>query len=128
MGQIYLQSLKRLKKHQQPDRRSGSLSSPECSTSEGRNFAFVGNSSDYKEGRKYPPRDESSRGGANRILVKSKKLTGEESRDKHRELKKNDRSKHELGRSIREPPCPETGERRLKVRGPSILGFTGRTD
>ncbi|XP_019162632.1 PREDICTED: lysine-specific demethylase JMJ706-like [Ipomoea nil] len=120
------QSLKRLKKHQQPDRRSGSLSSPECSTSEGRNFTYVGNSSDYKEGRKYPPRDESHRGGANRILVKNKKLTAEESRDKHRELKKNDRLKHELGRSIREPPCPETGERRLKVRGPSILGFTGR--
>lgn len=120
-GQIYMQNLKRLKKHQ-PDRHPVSLSSPECSPSAGKSSTCVGNSSDYKEGQKYPRRDECSRGGAIPSQVKNRKLGNEESRNINREqLKKNYRLKHEPGRSITEA----AGEKRLKVRGPSILGLTG---
>lgn len=117
------QSFKRLKKHQSG--RLGSLCLPEHSSTCDINHRSVAISSQSKEALDFHPRDKSVRGGTVPVCIKLKKGVGYE-QDEH---KRDDRLPFELGQSKRrEPGRTESGSKRLKVRGPSVLGFGGRMD
>ncbi|XP_031261595.1 lysine-specific demethylase JMJ706 isoform X2 [Pistacia vera] len=115
------QGLKRLKKVQ-PIGRCGQLMPSECSRSDESNHSVSHTSSNYKETSESGARDKFARGSTVPISIKFKKLTEEETTSKQRENHRNDRFQHDFGKAMREPPPIEIGPKRLKVRGPSILG------
>lgn len=112
------QSFKRLKKHQSGQ--LGPLCSPEDSSTSDINHRSVSISSQFKDALDFHPRDKSVRGGT----IKLKNGAANE----QALSKQDERFQMELGHSKREPPRIESGSKRLKVRGPSVLGFEGRMD
>lgn len=64
------------------------------------------------------------------ISIKLKKTGSDEALSRNRERHNRlDRFQNESGRSTREPTPPiEIGPKRLKVKGPSILGLESRLD
>ncbi|KAJ8555179.1 hypothetical protein K7X08_012675 [Anisodus acutangulus] len=119
------QSFKRLKKHQSG--RLGLSCLPEYSSTNDINHRSVAISSQSKEALDFHPRDKSARGGTVPVSIKLKKVAAnEEALSKQDEHKRDHRFQFELGQSMREPPRTESGSKRLKVRGPSVLGFEGR--
>ncbi|KAH0642879.1 hypothetical protein KY289_033853 [Solanum tuberosum] len=123
------QSFKRLKKHQSG--RLGPLCLPEHSSTYDINHRSVAAiSSQSKESLDFHPRDKSVRGGTVPVSIKLKKGVGyEQALSKQDEHKRDHRLQFELGQSKRgEPRGIESGSKRLKVRGPSVLGFGGRMD
>lgn len=122
-----LQSFKRLKKHQSG--RLGPLSLPECSSANDIDHRSLAVSSQSKEALDFHPRDKSVRGGTVSVSIKLKKGdANEQALNKQDEHKRDHRFQFELGQSKREPPRIESGSKRLKVRGASVLGFGGRMD
>ncbi|KAL0394862.1 UNVERIFIED_CONTAM: hypothetical protein Slati_4452400 [Sesamum latifolium] len=111
------QSFKRLKKHQPHEW---------CSTTDDPNRNSGSNSTESKEVPLGGSRDKSSRGSGIPISIKFKKAPNEEVLSKHGEVHRDQRHQHELGRTMREPPPLEIGPKRLKVRGPSVLGYDGK--
>ncbi|KAL0331606.1 UNVERIFIED_CONTAM: Lysine-specific demethylase [Sesamum angustifolium] len=110
-------SFKRLKKHQPHEW---------CSTTDDPNRNSGSNSTESKEVPLGGSRDKSSRGSGIPISIKFKKTPNEEVLSKHGEVHRDQRHQHELGRTMREPPPLEIGPKRLKVRGPSVLGYDGK--
>lgn len=90
----------------------------------------INHSSQSKEALDFHhPRDKSVRGGTVPVSIKLKKGAAyEQALSKQDEHKRDHRFQFELGQSKREPPRIESGSKRLKVRGPSVLGFGGRMD
>ncbi|XP_009588691.1 lysine-specific demethylase JMJ13-like isoform X2 [Nicotiana tomentosiformis] len=122
------QSFKRLKKRQS-EGRLGPLSFPECSTANEAIYSSIANSSQSKEALDFHPRDKSVRGGTVPVSIKLKKVAAkEQALSKQDEHKRDHKFQFELGENMREPPRIESGSKRLKVRGPSVLGFGGRMD
>lgn len=63
------------------------------------------------------------------ISIKFKKTGSDEALSRNRERHNRlDRFQNESGRSTREPPPIEIGPKRIKVKGPSILGLESRLD
>lgn len=117
-----LQSFKRLKKQQSGQ--LGPLCSPDDSLTNDINHRSVSISSQYKDALDFHPRDKSVRGGTVPVPIKLKKGAANE----QALSKQDERFQIELGHCKREPPRIESGSKRLKVRGPSVLGFEGRMD
>ncbi|XP_073308928.1 lysine-specific demethylase JMJ13-like isoform X3 [Primulina huaijiensis] len=110
------QGLKRLKKHQAGLSIQVTLS--ECSTADvGCKSSF--NSTEFKETRVVPSSEKTARGSGLPISIKFKKMVDDEAWSK---LQKDTRHEYELGKYSSRPPSIEIGPKRLKVRGPSILG------
>lgn len=110
------QGLKRLKKHQAGLSMEVTLS--ECPTANvGCNSSF--NSTEFKEACVIPSTDKMARGSGLPISIKFKKMVNDEALSK---LQKDTRHEYELGKYSSRPPSIEIGPKRLKVRGPSILG------
>ncbi|KZV45896.1 hypothetical protein F511_34964 [Dorcoceras hygrometricum] len=110
------QGLKRLKKHQAGLSMQATLSE--------RSVANVGcsssfSSTEFKETRVISSSDKMARGNALPISIKFKKTVKDEVRGK---LQKDIRHEYELGKYSSRHPSIEVGPKRLKVRGPSILG------
>ncbi|KAI3469175.1 hypothetical protein Pfo_025838 [Paulownia fortunei] len=118
------QGFKRLKKHQ-PEVRCGQLTYEWCSTAGDliRNSSL--NSTESKEAPVGSSRDKLARGSGIPISIKFKKMANDEVLSNHGELHRDHRQQHELGKTMREPPPIEIGPKRLKVRGPSVLGYEG---
>ncbi|XP_073029505.1 lysine-specific demethylase JMJ13-like isoform X2 [Primulina eburnea] len=111
-----LQGLKRLKKHQAGLSMQVTLS--ECSTANvGCKSSF--NSTEFKEACVVPSSEKTARGSGLPISIKFKKMVDDEGWSK---LRKDTRHEYELGKYSSRPPSIEIGPKRLKVRGPSILG------
>ncbi|PIN22815.1 [histone H3]-lysine-36 demethylase [Handroanthus impetiginosus] len=119
------QGLKRLKKHK-PGVHCGQLTSYECLTSDDLSHNSRLNSTESKETSVGASRDKLSRGSSIPISIKFKKTANEEVLNKQRELHRDQRHQPELRKAMREPPPIEIGPKRLKVRGPSVLGYEGR--
>ncbi|XP_016488566.2 lysine-specific demethylase JMJ13 [Nicotiana tabacum] len=119
------QSFKRLKKRQS-EGRLGPLSFPECSTANDATHSSIANSSQSKEAPDFHPRDKSVRGGPVPVSIKLKKVAvNEQALSKQDEYKRDHKIQFELGQNMRESPRIQSGSKRLKVRGPSVLGFGG---
>ncbi|XVE65333.1 hypothetical protein DITRI_Ditri07aG0172600 [Diplodiscus trichospermus] len=119
------QGLKRLKKLQH-EGRCGQLMPSECCRNDGPNRN--GNStSDYKEAPGNTVKDRFGRGTIP-ISIKYKKLRDEEAMSRQREHHRNDRFRHESGKSMKEPLPLEIGPKRLKVKGPTYVGSESRLD
>ncbi|XP_016465953.2 lysine-specific demethylase JMJ13 [Nicotiana tabacum] len=119
------QSFKRLKKRQS-EGRLGPLSFPECSTANEAIYSSIANSSQSKEALDFHPRDKSVRGGTVPVSIKLKKVAAkEQALSKQDEHKRDHKFQFELGENMRESPRIQSGSKRLKVRGPSVLGFGG---
>ncbi|XP_022739027.1 lysine-specific demethylase JMJ706-like isoform X2 [Durio zibethinus] len=116
------QGLKRLKKLQHEARCAQSVPS-ECFRNEPN--SNINRTSDCKEASENAVKDRFGR-GILPISIKYKKLGNDEATSRHRELYRNDRIRHELGKSMTEPPSLEVGPKRLKVRGPTHLGSESR--
>ncbi|KAK3041546.1 hypothetical protein RJ639_000680 [Escallonia herrerae] len=122
------QGLKRLRKLQ-PEGRCGQSASSQCSATYDLGCNVSPSTTHYKEARDSGLRDRSARGTTNPSSVKVKKLAAnEEAVSKHREHHRDDRLRHELGKGTRGPTPIEIGPKRLKVRGPSLLGLDSRLD
>lgn len=105
------------------------MSFPECSTANEAIYSSIANSSQSKEALDFHPRDKSVRGGTVPVSIKLKKVAAkEQALSKQDEHKRDHKFQFELGENMREPPRIESGSKRLKVRGPSVLGFGGRMD
>lgn len=66
------------------------------------------------------------KGRSGPISIKFKKA-GTEGSSKDREFQRDQRHQNEVGKTPREPPRQiEIGAKRLKVKGPSVLGYEGR--
>ncbi|XP_075487767.1 lysine-specific demethylase JMJ13-like [Primulina tabacum] len=105
------QGLKRLKKHQaglsmQVTLSDGSAGNVSCSSS---------HSTEFKETCVISSSDKMARGNRLPTSIKFKKMVNDETRS-------NARLEYELGKYSSRPPSIEIGPKRLKVRGPSILG------
>lgn len=120
------QGLKRLKKLQ-PQGRCGQLPLSECSMATEQNRSFSSSSHHSKRSTDNVPRDRFSAGTTMPISIKFKKMANEEAMSRQREHHRKDRF-HDLGKTMREPPSIEIGPKRLKVRGPSFLGWESRLD
>nr|GMD96144.1 lysine-specific demethylase JMJ706-like [Ipomoea batatas] len=118
------QGFKRLKKHLS-DGRSGKSNTTQCSLADSRSYTSSAIPNHSKEDPHSALRDRPHKGSVIPISMKCKKLANEEPMVKHREHKKDDSMQHGSGRTVREPFPIETGPKRLKVRGPSILGRMG---
>lgn len=121
------QGLKRLKKLQpQPQGRCGQLSLSECSTTEEQNRSFSVNA--HQGGKRSSESVQRDRLGAMPMSIKLKRMGNEEAMSRQRgEQQRRDRF-HDLGRTMREPPSIEIGPKRLKVRGPSFIGWESRLE
>ncbi|XP_075477647.1 lysine-specific demethylase JMJ13-like isoform X3 [Primulina tabacum] len=109
------QGLKRLKKHQAG--LSMQVMFSECSTANvGCKSSF--NSTEFKEAC-VPSSEKTARGSGLPISIKFKKMVDDEAWSK---MQKDTRHEYELGKYSSRPPSIEIGPKRLKVRGPSILG------
>ncbi|XP_059641507.1 lysine-specific demethylase JMJ13-like isoform X2 [Cornus florida] len=116
-----IQGLKRLKKLQSVGR-CGQLVSSDCSTTGdvGRDFRpIVAHSKQSPDGNS---RDRFGRGTTVPTPVKLRKMGSEEAGGKHSQLHRDNRFRHEFGKTMREAPSIEIGPKRLKVRGPSFIG------
>lgn len=119
------QGFKRLKKCQS-ETSHGLSSSSECSTVDiptSQSFRAYSTSS----GKEYNAlRDRLSFRNTVPISIKFKKTVSDEALNMNRNREhyhRFDRFQNESGRSAREPPSLEIGPKRLKVKGPSILGL-----
>ncbi|KAG8382522.1 hypothetical protein BUALT_Bualt05G0086200 [Buddleja alternifolia] len=101
-----LQGFKRLRKRQQGQQ----LTSSECSIPDDLSRNCSLNSGASKEASVGSSREKLVRGSNIPISIKFKKASNEEASSK-------------LGKTTREPPPIEIGPKRLKVRGPSVLGY-----
>ncbi|KAI3453367.1 hypothetical protein Pfo_010030 [Paulownia fortunei] len=118
------QGFKRLKKHQQEVRCGQLTSSSSNPDDQSRNCSSI--STESKEASVCSSMDKLARGSGIPISIKFKKTPNEEVLNKHGELRRDHRHQHELGKTLREPLPIEIGHKRLKVRGPSVLGYEGR--
>lgn len=91
------------------------------------NRSFSSSSHHSKRSTDNVPRDRFSAGTTMPISIKFKKMANEEAMSRQREHHRKDRF-HDLGKTMREPPSIEIGPKRLKVRGPSFLGWESRLD
>ncbi|XP_051114573.1 lysine-specific demethylase JMJ13 [Andrographis paniculata] len=127
------QGFKRLKKLQ-PELCCGQAYSCErSSTTDNRSRNSDISSIDCKEAQKVPSRDKLGRESGIPISIKFKKKTDKEALSRHREPYRDHRSYNELGKSTREhshssssSSSVDFGTKRLKVRGPSVLGHQER--
>lgn len=102
------------------------MSFPECSTANEAIYSSIANSSQSKEALDFHPRDKSVRGGTVPVSIKLKKVAvNEQALSKQDEYKRDHKIQFELGQNMRESPRIQSGSKRLKVRGPSVLGFGG---
>lgn len=124
-----IQGLKRLKKLQHEGGRYGQTTSSEYCRADESNHGSTSSISDYKEAPESASKERVARGSSIPFSIKFKKLTSKEEMGRQREHHRLDRFQHELGKTMREPPPPiEIGPKRLKVRGPSVLGSESRLD
>lgn len=101
--------------------------SSECLTPAGQSRNMSSNSTESREGSVGLSMDKLGRGGVIPISIKFKKTPNQEALSKHGELHRGDyRRHHELRKTSREPLSTEIANKRLKVRGPSGLGYEGR--
>ncbi|KAA8525845.1 hypothetical protein F0562_007700 [Nyssa sinensis] len=115
------QGLKRLKKLQ-TEGRCEQLTSSECSTADNLSSNFSTNITHSKEGPDCPLADRFGRGTGIPISIKLKKTANEEAVGKHTQHRRDDNFHCDLMKVMRVPPPTEIGPKRLKVRGPSIIG------
>ncbi|XP_024961234.1 lysine-specific demethylase JMJ706-like [Cynara cardunculus var. scolymus] len=114
------QGLKRLKKVQ-PEGRSRHDSVPECSKA-GNTGSFISPSSIHsKEAKESVSKEKFVKGTTAPFSIKYKKIGNEEIAGKNRDHQRDYNSYNELGKSTREPLPLESGPKRLKVKGPSMI-------
>lgn len=125
LDRFSFQGFKRLKKHQAEVNFRQLTSYEWCSTADDPSCHFSLHSAESKEASVGASRDKLARGRGIPISIKFKKMANEVL-SKHEELHRDHRHQNELGKTMREPPPIEIGPKRLKVRGPSVLGNEGR--
>ncbi|KAJ9537014.1 hypothetical protein OSB04_029747 [Centaurea solstitialis] len=114
------QGLRRLKKVQ-PEGRSRHDSAPECSKIGNPGYIISPSSAHSKEAKESVPREKFVKGTNAPISIKYKKIGNEETVSKNRDHQRDYNSYNELGKSTREPLPLESGPKRLKVKGPSMI-------
>ncbi|KAL3497897.1 hypothetical protein ACH5RR_040629 [Cinchona calisaya] len=118
------QGFKRLKKCQS-EASSGQSTAAESSTAD-TNHTLHPLPSQFKEVMDNGLRERFANRNTEPTSIKLKKM-GNDEMSKNREHQRCDRYQHDLGKTTREPPL-ETGPKRLKVKGPSIIGLDNRLD